>query len=286
MLKNTYILFACTVVLSGCQVTGEQNNIYQKALSYSGQSTKSEALNGTQNRFSIIVPKSNINSSSKLKGLIANQKYFASLTRSQFADHIWKGYYSTLRPLSESTTKLRICNNTFAENTSQPATVSNSCSEVTLKTDAKDIGNGYQINFEGINVDHHQQSFALSKVEVPNVYSSVGILDQNLLKSTFGYYDQIEFKASQRIEHLPRNISSQFSQTRTYKENNENYYQLIFNYQHSMGHAVAPVHCETAPVKQNQIPWVKCEYAIFAKQGLSDYRPYKTQIEQFIKKTF
>lgn len=286
MNKKILIITSSLLLLTGCQVTGEQNNLYQKVLSYSGQSTKSDPLNGAKNRFSIIVPKSSVNETTRFKGLVSNQNYFSSLARSQYFDHIWKRYYSSLRSLSDTTTKLRICNSTFAEDRRQPSSVSNSCSEVTLKTHIKDMGSAYQINFEGINVDQHQQSFALSKIEVPNVYSSVGVLDQNLLKSTFGYYDRIEFKSKLKAEQLAQKLGHQFGSVQIYKDNGEIYLQVNFDHEYRVDQAVSPINCKTNPTKPNVAPIVRCDYAIFSAKGISDYRQNKIQTENFIKKVF
>ncbi len=281
MKKNKLLLIIPFLALSGCQVTGEQTNLYQKVLSNVGTSVKTLPLVASENIFSIYIPKSEFNERSPLKGLVGTHAVLGARDQDWNLDHY---YFSTYRQLFDTRGKLNLCHVMSQRNKNTPID-SRSCSDVTLNTEVQTVTNGYRVIFKATGLDVSTDNYGFfMKNDAPNLLQADGTLKTEMMISMFGYKDF--FKKPLNISLTNYQIKYREQQAKDRYENPVLY--LSFSELMQDRKASMYVNCTVSVDYEVNKPTAYCHYSIFGKRSINDYRPYNAEavsyLNNFIKR--
>ncbi|TCM69250.1 hypothetical protein EC844_103197 [Acinetobacter calcoaceticus] len=267
-------IFIPIILLTACQVTGEQTGIYQKVLGNVGVSVKNIPLVASDNTFHIYIPKSEFNERSALKGLIGSRDFKGNRDESWNIDHV---YSSSYRQLFETRGKLNLCHTISPANKQSPID-SKSCSDLTLNHEIQVVDNAYKVVFKATGIDVSSDNYGFFiKNDAPNILKPDGTLQTDKIISKFGYTDFFNKKLSISVNQFrlkyEDNTKDRFENPVVYmsfsEPSRDRKATFIFN-------------CTVSVEYSINSPMAYCHYSIFANNLIRDYRSYNTEARSFL----
>lgn len=264
-----YLILLLPIVIAGCQVTGEKNNLYQRALGGVGPKIKTLPLVSSENEWQIKVPISIYNAQKPLKGLVGINNIADSFT--DFNLNVDHYFYSTLRPLSESTAKLNFCH-AMSQKYLYDLRSSRSCSDILLRFNVSSFNGGKSIKFNAREIIVSTDNYGFfMKNDAPNILKFDGTLKIGTVVSQFAYTDLFSSSINRSVFSF-NDYYKRFPKDGNGNRFVEQHFSLDLNDAH------AKVKCNIFVDLQKEKPTSSCSYMIYGEHEIYDYRPYNVDI--------